>query len=272
MANKSIETQVKDGTTKRTSVSSIERTLRNSVLAVATAGVVMSAPTVKAQLSTNTVDLGPMSSLSLRWSPQDSPQVVSSPGRSQNYSAFNPSLGTLDSVTLSFTLNYSIDDHAQATANYAAQDVTALSPFLTIGSDPTLFSLSTATGVGPVGSGSISQPYSIFSYNITSTSIDPVQSGTLTYSLLFDTPSQLDAFLNSGSIAYNLADASTPSPDAPYQMLQDNTGSALSTINLNENFVGDPTLTEVYSTPEPSTIALGALGAASLLLLRRRKN
>lgn len=280
MANKSVknlgkERAVSEYTTQKGSVPSIGKTLRNGALAIVAAGLVMEAPTVKAQFATNTIDLGGSSQYTMgTWNPQETPRFGNGTSASLSYGAFNPLLGTLDSVTLALTVSYTANDMVGAASGvtYSGSDILSVSPILTL----------PFGSVGTYSSILNGNPSTSFSYDINGVYPDylPTQTGTSTYNLTL-TGSALSAFLSSGDITFSLANGSTPSPDAPYQIpggdnvyAPNSTSWAentLSSANLTENVV-DASMSEVYTTPEPSTIALTGLGAAALVLLRRRKS
>jgi hypothetical protein len=246
-------------------VSSIEKTLRNGAIAMVAAGALLGATPAKAQLATNTVNLAP-APVGLQWSDGDdlNPQVTSSTPGSQTYSAFNSSLGTLSSVTLSLSVSYNIQDAVQTPNEYSADDFTSLSPYL----NSPFFSGSSSSGSISYGVyGTASQPYSDFYYDVVAGSQTLTQSGTFTYNLTLNSPSDLNAFLSSGTINYTLPDDS--SPDAPFQILHQAGPSEVNDVNLSETVNG--TLTEVYDTPEPSTMALATVGGAAMLFMLRRR-
>ncbi len=246
----------------------IERILRRGTLAVAAVSMFMAVSPAEAQLiiynppvETNTISLG-TASINLSWQPESggSNGTIGNDGGlwningSQSYNAFNPAFGTLNSVNVSLTVAYNITDsihnYAPSGGTYQGQDFISLSPII---SSP-FFSGSTYTNVAQIGASgqieasvvqpgnSIGEPAAVFSYdygnnwpNWNSQS----QTGTLTYNWVFTSPSDMQNFLRSGTISSGVANASTPPPDAPFQVIQEASGIFCgSFVNLGETLTG----------------------------------
>jgi hypothetical protein len=243
---------------------SIKDVLRNGLL-VSIGATMLAAHPAKAQSEITTINFN-QTELSLYWQPESSTTPFINVNGSQSYGAFNSSLGTLESVDLSLTVSYNISDTINTTSTYLGSDAIPLlspiisSPFYTGSLPPgTMYLNGNAVVDGGIG----------FSYYIIDTSSVGTASGTLHYDLHFNSPSQLSAWLSPGTIYEGLPNSSTLSPYAPYQVIDEGQGSSTSIIDFNETVNG--TLTETYSTPEPSTVVLMGLGAAALLALRRKE-
>lgn len=260
MANKSVTVAGKEEKpVSKQQPSAIQKVLRQGATLGVAAGIVLGASEAEAQMQTNTLNFSSIHP-SVSWTPEGS-TLFNNGNSGPVLNAFTA--GTLDSVVLDFTVNYTASDTVGSTGPvYHGVDTFSLNPTLTLSSG----SISSDAGLL---SGTPSLNFS-FSVGGTTNTIAPV-SGSLTYELTLSTPTELSSFYSENAVVFSLANASTEGADAPSQAIAQSGGAGTyaSDVNVNESITMQ--VTEVSTAPEPSTVALAGLGAAALFALRRRR-